>query len=293
MTENSYIYFDWNIVKTIIEEKNDPEVRGILDWLNARYSFPFSFAQLCDRQRGNAENIQQDLEFLKILSEEKMVTVFSNEDEKLQYLIEKQDIFSKYKEVRDSIPNYLIFELDNDILLDIQNTGFETYLKENPQMFLPVMFAAYNRFENYPDLYKQVRDFMSQKGLENTDNIISIIATKSRLSIEDINELSNILSKLCGHSLSQAEKMQYTYLLLDFKCSHVGEESLQDKINRKNSFSNIYNDSLHMIAASCAKCFITKDKKTLRKSQIIYDVFKIKTKVVSWDELKKNYCRKL
>ena len=87
--------------------------------------------------------------------------------------------------------------------------------------------------------------------------------------------------------------MQYTYLLLDFKCSHVGEESLQDKINRKNSFSNIYNDSLHMIAASCAKCFITKDKKTLRKSQIIYDVFKIKTKVVSWDEFKKNYCRKL
>lgn len=48
-----------------------------------------------------------------------------------------------------------------------------------------------------------------------------------------------------------------------------------------------------MIAASCAKCFITKDKKTLRKSQIIYDVFKIKTKVVSWDEFKKNYCRKL
>src|SRR6185437_2900501 len=55
----------------------------------------------------------------------------------------------------------------------------------------------------------------------------------------------------------------------------------KDKLNQKNTFRNIFNDSLHSYYARYCDYLITKDKRLIEKSQALYEIYGVYTKILS------------
>ena len=214
--QEPYIYFDWNIVKYVKDSDTDKKIASCIEWLRPRYRFPFSFAQLCDRQKGNSQSINDDLSFLNELSEGYMVGI---DDTIEQYDISPQDVFKKYEQVNsDKEKKYPNIHIDEDIEKSILESGFERYFKDekNASQFYPVMFAALNRFNGNSMLYKEFREFMIQRGESQTgENSILGITTQENFSPLDIAELLDNINKEFndGQPLSRHQKILYMYLL--------------------------------------------------------------------------------
>jgi len=82
-----------------------------------------------------------------------------------------------------------------------------------------------------------------------------------------------------GNNLSKSKQMKSMYMLLEFKNTFKGKR-IKDRINWKNNFTNIYTDAMHMGLAQFAECYVTNDEITRRKTELVYQSFGIKTKVV-------------
>lgn len=279
---DEYIYLDWNVIKYIKESDTDRKLIQCIDWLKYRYKFPFSFAQLCDRQRGDAQYIQEDLHFLNELSEGFMVGI---DNESNSYDISHQNIFKKYNMVKDSKETtYPNIHINPETRKNILEKGFENYFSnsENAPQLFHVLMSALNRFDSDPELYTQFREFMIKKGedLICTNGFIGIITDKN-FSPADASLLLEEFQKFNdGKPLTQGQNMINLYMLLDFKRNYNGIR-IYDKINRKNNFTNIYTDALHMNTAKYAKCYVTNDEITKRKTEFVYQSFGIETKVVT------------
>ncbi len=64
-----------------------------------------------------------------------------------------------------------------------------------------------------------------------------------------------------------------------------------DKLKKnKNTLSNIVRDSSHVDYASEANYFVSEDVQTRKKTKFLYDVYGIKTKIVSEEEFISNFC---
>lgn len=284
--KEKYIYLDWNIFKYLKESDIDKRFEKAIDWLSYRYKFPFSFAHLCDRQKGMDNQIKDDLEFVAKISEGFM---FGLDEEKNDYEICKQNIFDKYEEVKNSkniiYPNYSV---ENEMKKEIIQMGFEEYFRkyEDPLKLYIVLMASLNRFNSDYELYKLFREFMIQQGERNKKNsgFIGIIVNET-FTQQDVKELINEYKKYQGgEGLSICQQMMVTYCLLEFKRKlhdKSGDIRIYDKINSKNNFSNIYTDSQHMVNAKFADYFVTNDERMIKKVKLIYENFDIKTQIVN------------
>lgn len=58
----------------------------------------------------------------------------------------------------------------------------------------------------------------------------------------------------------------------------------KDKINKKNTFDNMFNDALHSLYARYFDYFVTDDSQTIQKSKALYNLTNVVTKVITSEE---------
>lgn len=276
-----YIYFDWNVFKYIKDLDMDGKFKGAIEWLSARYKFPFSYAHLCDRQRGNEKEIDDDLLFVDKISEGFMLGVDEENDE---YDISKRDIYSMYATVKNDKENlYPNVQIGSDIKKKIIELGFEEYFRRNRSLdtLLKVILAALNRFDSDYNLYNMFREYMICQGeRRGADSGLMGIITKESFEEEDIERLIVECEKINDKKYtSDCEKMMLIFNLLEFK-RKIGNLRVYDKISPKNNFTNICTDSFHMVNAKFSDCFVSSDKQMRRKTELVYEKFGVNTIVV-------------
>lgn len=277
--KDKYIYLDWNVVKYIKSSDWDKKFSASVEWLIARYRFPFSFAHLCDLQRSKEEYIQEDLLFLKGLSEGYMIGIDEAED---QYDIALQDVFEKFNEVKESKEKiYPNIQISEELKKSILVNGFEKFFSniQNAPYLYCVLMSALNRFDSDAEMYKMFREYMINQGKNPANGFLYVLANET-FSERDVECLIEEINKFDGaENLSRCQLMKVIYCLLEFKQIYNGRR-VYDKVNRKNNFTNIYTDSLHMSIAQYADVYVTDDVITRRKTELVYQNFGIKTKVV-------------
>ena len=70
-----------------------------------------------------------------------------------------------------------------------------------------------------------------------------------------------------------------TFLKLDFV--GYGDQPL----NEKNQFDNLFNDALHCFYGAHCDIYVTKDKKSIKKTKAVYQDEQISTRLVKSTEL--------
>jgi hypothetical protein len=58
----------------------------------------------------------------------------------------------------------------------------------------------------------------------------------------------------------------------------------KDEIKKRNGYRNIFNDSMHSYYARYCDCLVTEDKGMIKKSQILYNMFGVQTKILTTKE---------
>lgn len=158
--------------------------------------------------------------------------------------------------------------------MDLQNI--------NPSNLATIVFSAFDRFNAEPVSYKHLRNIISTspvpcKELEFFDDLskTSLAEESFRKIVEKFLQLDETFERTLSSKITKG------YLLLEFNPYYQEKER---KINKNNSFSNIYTDGEHMKFASNASYYITKDAKTREKTQFVYRAYNIQTLVLSIDD---------
>ena len=263
-----YIYLDWNCFNHIKNHPDDEfsEIIKLLISTNS-YLIPYSFAHLSDLQKNLSEAtlpyIESDLEFIKTLTSSYMIGMYQDD-----YVLSIQDVNLKFEEVRAF--NKSQFNKINE-MIDLQNI--------NSNNLGTVVFSAFDRFNADPEPYKYLRNIISAsqapcKELEFFDELSEVPLSEEifRKAVDKFLQLDDTFeTTLCN-------KITKGYLLLEFNPCYREKER---KINKNNSFSNIYTDSEHMKFASNASFYISKDAETRKKTQFVYRAYGIRTEVLN------------
>ncbi|MDF2944555.1 MAG: hypothetical protein K0S01_3413 [Herbinix sp.] len=279
--KHCFIYLDWNVIKDLKDNGKETEFYKIITTLKSKYIVPYSFAHLCDLQKKlKAETIpliQGDLNFFNEYSNGYMLG--RDEDD---YDISQQNIFSMYQEVAKYNLNLSPkFEIPEQIIEDFLVSGAENFLKvkENVVYFIPLFYMAMDRFNCNPKLYNAFREvFKTTPETKELQFLFNL--QKKDISYTELRELVdkylNISSK---HSNLLCDKLRNAYMLLDFNPVY------REKVNNKTNFTNMYTDCEHMLNASHATYYITKDRDTHSRTKFVYEAYGIKTQVFNKEEL--------
>lgn len=279
--KQEFIYLDWNAIKSLMNQNAKPDFCEAITRLKTKYIIPFSFAHLCDTQKGlsmeTAQFVKKDLDFLNRLSDGYMLGTYEDD-----FDIAKQDIYKKYSDVAQAKTlKYPSFDIPDEIRNHIKQIGFKKFFEhgQNVQWFIPTVFSALSRFDSAPDLYKNFRTIFS----ENSSNELSFLSDLQDPNM-DAKKLKDIVDGFLKFDQSYenglCSKIRTAYLLLDFNPSYR-----EKRITNKNNFTNIYTDSEHMVNASFAKYYITNDKAALKRTRFVFEAYNIKTRVFSNDDL--------
>lgn len=279
--KSEFIYLDWNVIKSLIENTAEPAFLAAITQLRTKFIIPFSFAHLCDRQKGLSEKtaplVKKDLDSLNLLSDGYMLGRWRDD-----FDISRQDIYKKYDEVRlAKMLQYPSFEIPEEILNHVKQSGFQNFFKskQNAQWFVPIMFRALSRFDCDAELYKNYREIFKT----NPPNELNYLSDLQSPSITP-NKLEDIVD--CFLKFNQLDevglcsKLRTAYLLLDLNPSYH-----EKRITNKNNFTNIYTDSEHLVNASFAKYYVTNDKIALKKTKFVFQAYNIKTHVFNSSDL--------
>lgn len=314
-----YIYLDWNVLQymkhsTIITEKsiNGPECEKIIKNLLKRYRFPFSEGHLRDlaisSKPENKKNIQEDLNYLKELSNGYVLGIDSNEN---LVTTNNVDILVFFDKIANEVESRPVFEFNDasfsvDMIKLPQNDLFRPLLESNngvldASVMKNFLLGMWNNMDN-PDTYKiwraQVAEIKSK--FSATDTIIDqqsdyfkkIIPFLDFLVTDDLQILKNNFIKAMKafasindrnfDSFTQGNKIEQAYWLLDY------HPNFRDRINKKNRPSNIDRDVKNLFFASQAKYYITEDNATFKKSSFVSEALTLKVKVLKMGE----FCHK-
>lgn len=277
--KRDFIYLDWNVVKALKGETVNPLFSVAISTLKKQFIIPFSFAHLCDRQKNmSKENmmlIKDDLEFFNRLSDGYMLGRYKDD-----FDLAKQNILQKYDEVTFSKQTqYPSFNIPQEMVEKIKEVGVTTFFQDrkNVQLFPVIAMSAFSRFDCNDEVYKAIREVFSLNPPEEVAYFKEL--QKPEIKPENLKIIvENVLNSFQPKESTLHYKMGMAYLLLDYNPSY------REKINQKTNFTNIYTDSEHMLNASFAKYYITQDKKTRKKTKLVYRAYGINTEVYSIDE---------
>ncbi|QPR86227.1 hypothetical protein [Aeromonas hydrophila] len=311
-----YIYLDWNVFKYIKKPRDgkfndlDVEFAILVEKLSKKYKFPFSEGHLADLlvsySEENKDKVDSDLDFISRVSNDLYVKVLSSGVE--FHRIDPRKGFYQYQDEMKEIESEPIsfsvlgssYNIDTSELGENELLG--GFVKENDgvldaKTFIKFIRHIYENMDN-PDCYNQMReDVLNLK--ENFAKRNTILEQSSECFLRalplldfivetDENKIKNSLYKV-GCYLSSMngvkfedkslpEKVNVLYNALDFNIS------LKEKINGKNKPSNMRRDSLNLIHALHAQYYLTEDKKTKIKSEIVLHALSHKLKIMGLQE---------
>ena len=277
--KHDFIYLDWNVVKALKEKSAEPIFSVMIGTLKTQFIIPFSFAHLCDRQKNMSESniqyIKEDLMFFNSLSDGYTLGRYDDD-----YDIAKQDILKKYDEITTcKQEQYPSFNIPQEILQKIKSVGAKNFFKnqENIQLFPLIALSAFSRFNCNDEVYKEMREVFFSDPPEEVAYFRDL--QKPEIKSEDLRKfVENMLKSEQPENHALRYKMGMAYLFLDFN------QNYREKVSQKSNFTNMYTDSEHMLNASFAKYYITQDKKTRKKTKLVYQTYNIDTEVFSIEE---------
>lgn len=316
------IMLDWNVIKYLkqpekIEELEKKKKVEILNKILARLKYrgdkiPFCKSHLADLRKSfsleNENLVKEDLKFLENLSD----CYYIDYEHKLgkANLIENE----KYKKCFEGIKAQE--ERDIKFIAPLENLNYEfekSEIEKNPlfsdlvdgndekikySKILEYLNTILTDFMNGTIEYKKFRERIKvvKKYIEsNWDNLSSSAKIEytsyskfffDSLECESEDELSKIWKENVKNYISSGNSnitdidlMSSAYVMLDFHPLFKNE-----KIYRKNKFTNIVYDANIVYFASGCDVFITEDERCYKKSKFLFKAFNIKTKVYKISE---------
>lgn len=313
----NYIYLDWNVYINLKTPRNnindgeiDTELKFLVKNLSKKYIFPYSEAHIRDASNRYSDERRSniELEFMQAEQINKQICIGCNENQVLAFAFHKKPMIDFFDE---SLKNYTNNQLNlknktyhSSFLVDRSQIDsehpFHDFLESNNYFmdydkFFEYLVSLYENVFSESSFYKKFRKYISKLNSsdllhKNCDVLISHMwPFIDSFTFSDVNSLSNSWDSIVSRFLSfscpnvpLSRKFIQGYNLLDF------HPLFHDRLKKnKNTLSNIVRDGLHCFYASQAKYFVSEDNATRKKTEFIYKVYGIKTKVVSESEFVK------
>ncbi len=328
LCQDKYIYLDWNVVKNMINPRNDKkeldeEMKRIIYSLRKKYKFPYSHGHIKDRanhyDEKYREEVKADFAFFESITN--------------SFCLARCDELNRFVMIKKPIMDFF----DEEIKKEKTRRGFNSQYFLNPEATFRVDMSKINK--DHP-LYEMLErsngiynPFSMSEFLEELYNEIFVNADKYRkfraymeqfeINKEDAREQQNSLKDrdyldfLLLHMEPFLESVSYDVPELQKKWKFIAENwfsmnhkevclellltngyelldlhpKFHDKLKKnKNTLDNIVRDGNHAYYASEACYFVSEDGHTREKTQFLYDVYGIKTKVVSEEEFINHFC---
>ncbi|MBC5681460.1 hypothetical protein [Lachnospira hominis (ex Liu et al. 2021)] len=328
LCQDKYIYLDWNVVKNMINPRNDKkeldeEMKRIIYFLRKKYKFPYSHGHIKDRanhyDEKYREDVKADFSFFESITDSFCLVRC---DELNKFVMIKKPIMDFFDEEIEEEKNRRGFNFqyflnpEASFRVDMSKINKDHPLYEmlersngiyNPFSMSEFLEKLYNEIFVNADKYKKFRAYMEQFEINKED------ARNQQNSLKDRDYLDFLLL----HMEPFLESMSYDVLELQKKWKSIAENwfsmyhkevclellltngyglldlhpKFHDKLKKnKNTLDNIVRDGNHAYYASEACYFVSEDGHTREKTQFLYDVYGIKTKVVSEAEFINHFC---
>jgi hypothetical protein len=311
-----FIYLDWNVIQYIKhgiknEKFNGPDFLELMKKIGKRYKFPFSDGHLKDLARSvcpeNKEEVQKDLTFLEQISQGYAVSNSTNGDplmqvppgvarDHLEFILQEKNFDPE--DTKISIKQQHI----NTGALKESDFGYSAIISENGllnEKSVASMLVDIEKCKDDPALYKKLRKNIQtlKENFRERDTVISKESAYFKsfepfldwVIAEDLSEVRDRFPEaLAAFSAISHEvfaeqpiekKIQISYILLDFN------PLFSEKINKKNTHSNIQRDMNNLLFAKDAQYFVTEDSATYEKAKEVTSALLLNVRVVRMNEL--------
>jgi len=316
------IMLDWNVIKYLKEPEKIKEsekkkkvetLKKILAILKYKgYKIPFCKSHLADLRKSfsleNENLVKEDLKFLenlsdcyyidhehklgktKLLENEEYKKYFdiikAQEEKNIKFVTSIENLNYEFKKI-DIEKNPLFSDLVEENNEKIEYSKILEYLNTIPKDFI----TGTVEYKKIRKKIKIVKKYI-ESNWDNLPNDAKIEYSRyskaffDSLECEDEEELSKIWKEVVknyifskNQNITDMELIIVAYVMLDFHPLFKNE-----KIYRKNKFTNIVYDANIVYFASGCDIFITEDEKCYKKSKFIFKAFNIKTKVYKISE---------
>ncbi len=300
---NKTIYLDWNVFQDIFQKRRNLELKENLEYFRDKknYKIIFSSSHMRDLCKcKNKEYIQNDLSSLSDLTKNWCVGLSGNE---IITMIQKNP-----KEVFD----YMNEKLDNEIE-DLENIGVKFYFEPfavdvsklsegnilrpfldsnhilSPdamgqfiESFKYNIFSDHEQQKKFRNSLKEVREINNPAYINFSElKIYKYLLSSKQKIIENFTDIVNSFLSISGKSLDKisiGERITTSYRILDFF------PAFSERLDKRNSQSNISIDSEHLFFASDSRYLICGDEKMVEKAKIVYELCGIETKILNPSE---------
>ncbi|MDR3008651.1 MAG: hypothetical protein LBV59_11995 [Sphingobacterium sp.] len=314
------IYFDWSVFSSL----KKPEFSDLKTFLKSNKDAllcpytPIHFNDLMKSFNDSNELIFHDLQTIEEISGNRFLDILDNNFYLREYSVQEYFEFRKneiqsssFEIIKDSLEilekeGIQLEELSNEFKsLSLQNFGITEENREAMSLFIPSLksrnpsaktilleFVAFaDKFNHDKSFYKEFRQNIKDKGLnlpqdsgnwkpEEVIEKLDQYLARFQGGITYQKYVEQICSFNPNMSLGRFEFYTNAYLLLDL----IGFK--QDKLSKNtDSLQNILNDSHHSFYAAYCDFFVVQDKILRLKTEALFSFLKIKTEVVSPDEL--------
>ena len=302
---------DWNTFKGIKNFNSQPFIiiKNLLDKYKNNIIVPYSPSHLADLNKNYQENklkIDEDLEFLKFISQECIVAKYFGVNE---VTFEKRDLIKFFHKIRKEKENEKpISDIFNNLGDEIGIDFNKIFGGINLKSILPDT-EELSKSETGKSLLKQYGSFFESGNFMDLLNDTSKLNETFQSSPNDFNELrkglkndleldpnisnwESVIQKLdaylpntlLGKSFSESviedvNRFHKAPIYFDYYMSTYNQLGLfgfrPDNLNEKNRFNNSIEDGFHSFYGAHSHCFITNDKTLYHRSRVLFDLFKL------------------
>lgn len=311
-----FIYLDWNVIQYVKHGiKNDrfdgPGFLELMKKIGKKYKFPFSDGHLRDLARSvrpeNKEEVQKDLDFLEKISQGYAVSNSTDGHllmhvppgvarDHLEFILQEKDF--DLEEIKISIAPRQI-----DIgALKKSDFGHSAIISQGGilnEKSVASMLSDMVKCKDDPELYKKLRKNIQalKENFRERDTVISKessyfkslepfldwVIDENPSQVRDKFSEALVAFSAISHEVFEEQsiekKIQISYMLLDFN------PLFSEKINKKNTHSNIQRDMNNLLFAKDAQYFVTEDSGTYEKAKEVTSALGLNVKVVRMNEL--------
>ncbi len=305
------LYFDSNVINGI--HSNDfPELHDFLMQNRDKFLIPFSPAHVSDKEPSKEvkeELFWKDLDFITDFTDSKFIQFDKSENTTKPFIASSREVYESIEENQhfakdfdslDKILSYLqkcseeadridLFEKIESILnREAINVGLsesfkgETY-KDKLDGALDYIFSI----QSNPSKYKE-SDKLVKEGICLPSRINSI---EENVLVEINDYLANntpftSIHELINAGLNTDEISHYSYFISAYLTLNlIGYHSDKIDVKRNKGLKNHLQDAIHSFYGGNCDYFITKDKKLIAKTKVLFELFGIKTKIVQPNDL--------
>jgi hypothetical protein len=313
------VYFDSNVFSNL--KKNETEsFRKLNEYINRDegfFSFFFSHAHILDKKKDKTLEKYTDLEFMETIVKDNYLSYHALDKISSIYLATPRQVFDdedSIKGIGEDLNDFFLKNIfsngdelfsdalkplfDTEVITtpayssnenDSNNLSFTARLFQSKTGTITVGDLLNNLVNYYHDLFEEGSVYKELRNSLNNDiKTIPIIINDNTYLFKELfsdNYVQDKFIELVKDTLGKnADGQIYyydfylrAYCMLDMLGYH------KDKVNKKNTFNNLFIDSLHSYYARYCDYLITDDAGLLAKSAVLYQLFEVSAKVMSVD----------